>query len=130
MNDVPKHLLKVALLCSLLLVGVNGARAQVSVGIRIGPPPAPRVVAVRPASPGPEYAWVEGYWYPVSGHYRWHDGYWTRPPYAGAHWVGPHRDADRYYHGYWDGDHGRFEHDHKWDHDHDRDHDRYHEHPH
>ena len=46
MNDVLKHLLKVALLCSLLLVGVNGARAQVSVGIRIGPPPTPRVVEV------------------------------------------------------------------------------------
>jgi hypothetical protein len=94
---------------------------QVSLGIRIGPPPAPRVLAVRPVAPGPDYAWIDGYWYPEGGRYRWHAGYWSRPPYAGAHWVGPRHDGERFYAGYWDGERGRFEHDHHWDRDRDRD---------
>ena len=111
----------------LTLLAGGAVFGQVSVGIRIGPPPPARVIAV-PARPGPEFVWVDGYWYPVGGHYRWHEGYWTRPPYAGAHWVGARHDGERFYNGYWDGDRGRFEHDHKFDkhrdrdwHDHDRD---------
>lgn len=123
-----KNLLRAALLSSMLLLGTHRAAAQVSVGIEIGAPPPPRVVAVRPVTPGPEFTWVEGYWYPVGSHYRWHAGYWTRPPYAGAVWVVPHHDGHRYYGGYWDGPHGRFEHDHHWDHDHDRDHGHWHDH--
>src|SRR5262245_7163968 len=90
---------------------------QVSIGIQIGAPPPPRVYAVRPPCPGPEaeYAWVDGYWYPVSGHYYWHRGYWTRPPYVGAVWVVPRYEDGRYYAGYWSGPRGRFEHDHHWD---------------
>ncbi|HWZ31494.1 MAG TPA: hypothetical protein VNX18_09195 [Bryobacteraceae bacterium] len=123
---------------ALALLAGGAVYGQVSIGIRIGAPPPPRVVAVVPARPGPEFIWVEGYWYPVGGRYRWHEGYWTRPPYAGARWVGPHHDGDRFFEGYWDGDRGRYEHDHKFDkhhdrdwhdhdrdrHDHDRDHDR------
>ena len=112
------------LLAAMLLVGIP-ANAQISVGIRIGAPPEPRVVAIVPAQPGPEFVWVGGYWYPVGGHYRWHEGYWSRPPYEGARWVGPRHDGERFYAGYWDGPHGHFEHNHKWDHDHDRDHGRY-----
>jgi hypothetical protein len=108
-------------LLALTLLTVGGLFAQVSLGIRIGPPPAPRVIAVRPGSPGPGYMWVDGYWYPEGGRYRWHAGYWSRPPYAGAHWIGPHHDGERFYAGYWDGDRGRFEHDHRWDRDRDRD---------
>jgi hypothetical protein len=92
----------------------------VSIGISIGPPPPFRVVAV-PASPGPGYTWVGGYWYPVSGRYAWHDGYWSRPPYDGAYWVSPTHDGRRFHEGYWDGGHGRVEHHHSWDHDRDRD---------
>jgi hypothetical protein len=109
------------LLAAMLMGTVSVANAQISLGIRIGPPPAPRVLAVRPVTPGPDYFWVDGYWYPVGGHYRWHGGYWTRPPYEGAHWVVPHHDGQQYFAGYWDGPHGRIEHDHRWDHDHDRD---------
>jgi hypothetical protein len=70
--------------------------------------------------------WVDGYWYPVGNHYKWHAGYWTRPPYAEARWVAPHHDGAKYYNGYWDGNAGRREHDHKWDREHDRrDHDRH-----
>lgn len=107
-------------LLTLALFAIGGLFAQVSVGIRIGPPPPPRVVA-RPAIPGPGYIWVDGYWYPVNGRYVWHQGYWTRPPYEGARWVGPHHDGERFYAGYWDGARGRIEHDHRWDRDHDRD---------
>jgi hypothetical protein len=116
----------VFLLGAMLLAGALVSHAQVSLGIRIGPPPPPRVLAVRPVAPGPDFVWVDGYWYPVGRHYRWHAGYWTRPPYEGAHWVGPHYDGAQFYAGYWDGPRGRFEHDHRWDHDHDRDRDRYH----
>ena len=115
------------LLAMLLLAGASASQAQVSLGIRIGPPPPPRVMRVTPASPGPEFAWVDGYWYPNGRHYKWHDGYWTRPPYAGARWVVPHHDGHHYYAGYWDGDRGRLEHDHHWDHDQDRDQNRYHD---
>ena len=57
-----------------------------------------------------------------------HDGYWTRPAYSGSHWVAPHHDGQRYFDGYWDGDHGQISHDHKWDKgsDHKRDFDRDH----
>ncbi len=116
-----KNLAKAALLVATLFTAISVTPAQVSIGIRIGPPPPPHVVRVHPVSPGPDFLWVEGYWYPVGGHYRWHEGYWTQPPYAGARWVGPHHDGQQFYAGYWDGPHGRFEHDHRWDHDRDRD---------
>jgi hypothetical protein len=123
-----KNLMRVGLLSAVLLSCTYAAHAQVSIGIRIGPPPPPRVVAVLPPRPAPEYVWIDGYWYPAGGHYRWHRGYWTRPPYAGARWIGPRHDGERFYNGYWEGDHGRFEHRHEWDRDRDRDHDRYREH--
>jgi len=119
-------------LVGALFVGAPAAPAQVSIGIVIGAPPPPRVIAVRPPCPEPaveeEYVWVDGYWYPAEGHYYWHRGYWTRPPYVGAVWIVPHYEGGRYYGGYWRGARGRFEHDHHWDRDHDRDHDRWKEH--
>jgi hypothetical protein len=114
-------MIKKVLALSLLAVGLAFA-AEVNLGIRIGAPPPPRVVAVRPVAPGPDYIWVDGYWYPVEGHYRWHEGYWTRPPYAGARWSGPRHDGERFYNGYWEGEHGRVEHDHRSDRDRNRDH--------
>jgi WXXGXW repeat (2 copies) len=125
-----KRLFSLLLLCGALMISAPALHAQVSVGIRIGAPPPPRVIRVRPVEPGPGYFWIDGYWYPVNGRYHWHPGYWTRPPYPGAHWVVPHHDHDRYYRGYWEGDRGRFYHDHHWDHDHNRDYDRDHKHPH
>src|ERR1700677_5071111 len=112
--------LKTTLLAVLLLSCISIVQAQISVGIRIGPPPRPRVVHALPPRPGPEFVWVDGYWYPASGHYRWHDGYWTRPPYEGARWISPRHDGQQFFVGYWDGPHGRVEHDHRWDHGHDR----------
>src|SRR5215469_7080529 len=106
---------------ALVLFTVAACSAQVSVGITIGAPPPPRVVAVRPVAPGPDFVWVEGYWYPVGHHYKWHNGYWTRRPYPGATWVVPHHDGQRFYEGYWEGGRGRLGHDHHWDSDRDRD---------
>lgn len=116
-----KSFLRSSLFVATLLFALPVFAAQVSIGIRIGPPPPARIVRVLPPTPGPEFVWVEGYWYPQGRHYRWHEGYWTRPPYPGARWVAPHHDGERFYDGYWEGDRGRFEHDHRWDHDRDRD---------
>ena len=99
--------MKKLLVLMLLAVGTMFA-VDLSLGIRIGPPPRPRVIRVRPVSPGPNLVWVDGYWYPVGGHYRWHNGYYTRPHYEGAHWVAPRHDGERYYAGYWDGSRGRY----------------------
>ena len=128
-----KNFIRAALLIAILLVTVRVSGAQVSVGIVIGTPPPPPVAVVAPAMPDPGCVWVEGYWYPVGRHYKWHEGYWTRPPYEGARWVAPHHDGERYYGGYWDGGHGRVEHDHHWDHSRERDfhdHDRHGDHDH
>jgi hypothetical protein len=115
-------IVKAALLAGMILCSVSAVRAQaqISIGIVIGAPPEPRVV-FQPPQPGPDFVWVEGYWYPVGNHYKWHEGYWTRPPYAGAIWIPPHHDGERYFAGYWTGQRGRVEHDHHWDNDRDRD---------
>jgi len=105
-----------ALAATLLIGGSAFAAPQVSFGIRIGPPPRTRVVQV-PPRPGLDYTWVDGYWYPVGNRYVWHGGYWTRPPYAGARWVAPRYYGNQYYNGYWQGNNGRFDHDHRWDRD-------------
>ena len=128
--NIMRNFLRATLLAAMLLFGVSATNAQISVGILIGPPPPPRVVRVLPPRPDPEFVWVDGYWYPVGRHYRWHDGYWTHMPYEGARWVQPHYDGEQFFVGYWEGNRGRMEHDHRWDRDHDRDyreHDRDHE---
>ena len=105
------------LLALLLLAGSSIVFGQFSVGIRIGTPPAPRVLRVRPNSPGPGYMWVDGYWYPVNNRYVWHNGYYTRPPYQGAVWVSPRYESQQFYAGYWSGNDRQYEHDHRWDRD-------------
>jgi hypothetical protein len=120
--------MKKTLLALILLAG-GSSFAQLSIGVRIGAPPPPRVIHGRPRAPGPDYFWVDGYWYPAGNHYKWHNGYWTRPPYGGAIWVGPRYEGGQFFAGYWNGERGRFEHDHRWDRDHNRDfgHDRDHD---
>ena len=125
-----KTFLTISLFAAVLSLTLPVFGAQISIGLTIGPPPAPRAVGFRPASPGPDFLWVEGYWYPVGNHYNWHEGYWTRPPYLGARWIVPHHDGERFFDGYWEGEHGRVDHDHPWtadrerdfrEHEHDRD---------
>jgi hypothetical protein len=117
-----KRLISTLCLAATLLSAAP-ALAQVSFGIRIGPPPPARVVRVAPR-PGPQYVWVQGYWTPVRGRYVWHDGYWTVPPYRNAHWVAPRYDRNMYYEGYWAGDRGRDDRGHDRDWRADRDYDR------
>jgi hypothetical protein len=106
---------------ALLLACAPAANAQVSFNVRIGtPPPPPRVYRV-PPQPGPDYEWVEGYWYPMNGRYVWHNGYWTHPPYPGAYWVAPYYERGEYYPGYWGGRQGEVHHDHGWDQTRERD---------
>ncbi|MGD1096536.1 MAG: hypothetical protein ABSB35_31655 [Bryobacteraceae bacterium] len=75
--------MKTKLLAGLLVAGSSlFAAPRIGFGIGIGVPIAPVVVApayVAPAyvppAPGPDYAWVAGYYVgPV-----WHPGYWRRP---------------------------------------------------
>lgn len=125
-----RRLIRIAAVLALL-AGGSLFGGQVSIGITIGPPPEPRVIAVVPASPGPEFVWISGYWYPVGRRYRWHAGYWSRPPYPGCRWVAPRYEGSEYFVGYWEGERGRREHEHRWDRDHerrdfDREHDRGH----
>jgi len=109
-----RTLLKTLALTTLLVASAATANAQISFGIHIGEPPAPRAYRV-PPSPGPGYIWVEGYQYPQGGKYRWHDGYWTNPPYQGAYWVAPYHTGGQYYAGRWEGSRGVVAHDHRWD---------------
>ena len=104
------------LLALIALVG-SSVFGQVSIGIRIGPPPAPREVRSRPRNPGPGYMWVDGYWYPRNDRYVWHSGYYTRPPYEGAQWVGPRYEGQEFHEGYWSENDRQFQHDHHWDRD-------------
>ena len=101
-----RKLLTVLALSSALIGTAHSAAAQVSFGVRIGPPPAPRAYVV-PVQPGPGYAWVEGYWYPQGTRYVWKSGYWAKPPYRGAYWVSPYYAKGRYYGGHWDGGRAR-----------------------
>jgi hypothetical protein len=94
--------LKIFAISALLLAPASLANAQVTFGVRIGEPPAPRAYAV-PAYPGVGYEWVEGYWHPVNGRYVWRNGYWARPPYRGAYWAAPYYSGGRYYAGRWEG---------------------------
>jgi hypothetical protein len=105
-----RSFLRTSVIIGTLLWAGSAVAAQISIGIRIGPPPPPRVVRVLPPRPGTEFLWVDGYWYPVESHYRWHDGYWVRPPYPEAVWVAARYDGGRYAAGYWKSDKSRVEH--------------------
>jgi hypothetical protein len=109
-----RKILQAFAISTLLIAPASTANAQINLGIRIGPPPAPRAYRV-PRSPGPGYMWVDGYYYPQGSRYSWHEGYWTRPPYENAYWVEPYYDRGRYFAGRWEGSSRNLAHDHRWD---------------
>jgi hypothetical protein len=117
--------MKTGLLAALLLGGSSlFAETHFSIGIGIGGPayyPSPPPVVTYLPPPGPDYTWIDGYWYPSGARYVWHAGYWVRPPYAGAYWVAPRYYENRYYPGYWGrrGRHWDGDDDERWEH-HDR----------
>jgi hypothetical protein len=99
---------------AVLLIAAGSLNAQrISVGIGFGgyyaprPPvyvysaPPPPVYSYMPVSPGSNYVWVPGYYYPAGPRYAWRAGYWAPRPWAGAVWVGPRYARGYYYHGYW-----------------------------
>jgi hypothetical protein len=73
--------MKKALLAMVLLAGSALAGPRISIGIGFGAP-AP-LAMVRPACPGPGYAWVDGYY---GGNHVWVPGFWRRPAVV----VAPH----------------------------------------
>jgi hypothetical protein len=110
-----KRILQAFSVAALVFACAPAAQAQISFGVHLGtPPPPPRAYRV-PPPPGPDYEWVEGYWYPENGQYRWHNGYWTHPPYANAYWVAPYYQGNEYYAGHWEGQRGDVHHNHGWD---------------
>ena len=109
-----KHVLQSLALLVVFLAPAPQAAAQVSFEVNIGPPPRWRASRIAP-QPGPDFVWVDGYWYPVGRRWVWHQGYWTRPPYAGAYWIQPYYDGRRFVGGYWENERGHWDHDHKWD---------------
>jgi hypothetical protein len=66
--------MKKAMTVMMLLAGGLMAAPRVTIGIGLGVP-AP-VTMVRPACPGPGYAWVDGYYAPNGA---WMAGYWAPP---------------------------------------------------
>lgn len=97
-----RNILRTLAVSALLIAPASVAQAQITFGIHIGEPPAPRAYRV-PRQTGPEYVWIEGYWYPQANHYKWRDGHWARPPYKGAYWVEPYHVRGDYYAGRWEG---------------------------
>ena len=107
--------MKAKLLTLLLLAsGSMLAGPRVFFGFGIGPayggyyyaPPPPPVYAYAPppvAYPGYGYNWINGYWGWTGTRYSWYPGRYVRPPFYGAHWVGPRYYGGRYYGGYWSG---------------------------
>jgi WXXGXW repeat (2 copies) len=82
---------------ALIAGGTMFAQTRLSVGIGIGaggygpgyyPPPA--YAQYVPPCPGPDYAWVDGYWAPQGGRNVWIAGFWNRP------FVSGYRVAPRY----------------------------------
>jgi hypothetical protein len=93
-------IMKTKLVIATLLAGSSlfaGTRFSIGVGIGNGyGAPAPAYSAYRPACPGPDYAWVDGYWDNAGPRRLWHDGYWARQTFARS-FVAPHRnDRDRF----------------------------------
>lgn len=63
-------------------------------------PPSQPIDDVRPAQPGPDYVWANGYWWWNGGEYVWVTGYWAIPPesdyvYISGYWT--YRGTSWYY---------------------------------
>jgi WXXGXW repeat (2 copies) len=105
--------MKTKWIASLILASALVTPAFAGVGVYIGVAPPPIRYEVRPAMPGPGYAWVDGYWNWYGGRYVWRPGVWQRPPYEGASWNHPHYD---HYHEGWALHEGHWDHEDHGDH--------------
>lgn len=82
-----------ALTLGLLLPQAAGA--QVSVVIKLAPPPL--LVYAQPQVPGDDYIWTPGYWTwsDEQGAYYWVPGTWVMAPYKGFLWTPGYWAFDR-----------------------------------
>jgi WXXGXW repeat (2 copies) len=72
----------------LLAAALMPAASFAQVVVRVGPPAA--IVETRPARPGGEFVWVDGYHRWDGARYVWVPGRWDRPPHHGQRWVAHH----------------------------------------
>jgi hypothetical protein len=79
-----------ALVLALALGPLAGCYADAGFEVETVPPPPAAQVEVVPASPGPEYVWVEGYHRWDGRAYVWVGGHYDRPPRRGARWERAH----------------------------------------
>jgi hypothetical protein len=100
------------LAAALIAAGTMFAQPRVAIGIGAGgygsgyyPPPA--YTQYMPPCPGPDYAWVDGYWVPRGGRNVQIGGYW-RSPYVSGYRVAPRYVAPRYYNSYGGNDRGYY----------------------
>jgi len=89
-----------------VLIGAGlgiGAASAASVVVKVAPPHA--IVETRPARPGPNYVWVNGYHRWDGNAYHWESGRWEVPPHAHARWISPrwehHHDGYVFIEGRW-----------------------------
>jgi hypothetical protein len=97
---------QIGILASTVLAGLALAGCGPSyVGVRVGPPPAPRSVGYIGVAPGPGYVWTDGYWDLRGSSWHWVDGRWMMPPRPRARWVPgywtPHHGSYRWHSGRW-----------------------------
>ena len=107
-------LLGLLIAAGVALPAAGQARTDFSLGINVGPPPAPVVVAPPPpVEPG--YVWTPGYWAWDGYRHVWVEGRYVAPR-PGYVWVPPYWDrrGPRHYfvEGRWVPEHGR--HGHRW----------------
>src|SRR5712675_404713 len=91
--------MKTKLLAIMLLAGSSMfAETRAGIGIGLGGygagfyQPPPSYASRIPPCPGPDYAWVDGYWSQNHGRKTWVAGYWNRQPFNGGHQVAPRFD--------------------------------------
>jgi hypothetical protein len=89
---------------ALIAGGAMFAQPRVSIGVGVagyGPGyyPPPAYAQYMPPCPGPDYAWVDGYWVPRGGRNVWIAGYW-RAPYFSGYRAAPRYVGPRYYNSY------------------------------
>jgi hypothetical protein len=83
----PFRFARLLLIAYLLLISAGASFAQISIAIRIGPPPLP--VYVQPPCPAEGYIWVPGYWAWDNDYddYYWVPGTWVLAPEVGYLWT-------------------------------------------
>ena len=91
-----KRVLFLPLSFAILALGACGG---FGVSYYAATPPPPLRAETFGVAPGPDYAWVNGYWGWNGGAYAWVPGRWDRRPRPGAVWVEPRweRKGNRYH---------------------------------